>query len=167
MAEVAETPLPGVGVRYDFVTSDGDRIGVLVHRTGRRELLVYDSDDPDACGSVLHLDADDTHTLSELLGASQVSERLAELQQHIEGLTIDWLRVGASSACSGCTLREAALRSETGVSIVAVVRGDETIPAPGGDFQLQTGDTAVAVGTPEGIRELFLLLQSGAGAATG
>ncbi len=165
MAEVAETPLPGVGVRYDFETTAGDRIGVLVHRTGRRELLIYDSHDPDACGSVLRLDPDDTRTLADLLGASQVSERLADLQQHIEGLTIDWLPVAATSACAGCTLREAALRSETGVSVVAVVRGDETIPAPGGDFQLQTGDTAVAVGTPEGIKELFRLLQSGARAA--
>ncbi|MDP9419758.1 MAG: potassium transporter TrkA [Actinomycetota bacterium] len=162
MAEVAETQLPGVGVRYDFVTTDGDRIGVLVHRTGRRELLLYDDDDPDACGSVVRLDADDTHTLAELLGATQVSERLAELQQDIEGLTIDWLPVAATSACSGATLREAALRSSTGVSIVAVVRGTETIPAPGGDFQLLPGDTAVAVGTPEGIKELFGLLQSGA-----
>jgi TrkA domain protein len=165
MAQVAETPLPGVGVRYDFETDAGDRVGVLVHRTGRRELLIYDRDDPDACGSVLRLDSDDTRTLADLLGASQVSERLADLQQHIEGLTIDWLPVAATSACAGCTLREAALRSETGVSVVAVVRGDETIPAPGGDFQLQTGDTAVAVGTPEGIKELFQLLQSGVGAA--
>ncbi len=164
MAQVAETPLPGVGVRYDFVTTAGDRVGVLVHRTGRRELLLYDSADPDACGRVVRLDADDTHTLAELLGGNQVSEHLAALQQDIEGLTIDWLPVGARSACSGCTLREAALRSTTGVSIVAVVRGDETIPAPGGDFRLLPGDTAVAVGTPEGIKELFHLLQSGAAA---
>jgi TrkA domain protein len=161
VSEVEETQLPGVGVRYDFVTSEGDRIGVLAHRTGRRELLVYDTSDPDACRNVVRLGADDTHTLAELLGTSQVSERLSELQQHIEGLTIDWLPVEANSACAGRTLREAALRTETGVSIVAVVRGEETIAAPSGDFALQRGDTAVAVGTPEGIKELFRLLQQG------
>lgn len=161
MAEVEETQLPGVGVRYDFVTKEGDRVGVLSHRTGRRELLVYDSVDPDACRDVVRLDADDTQTLAELLGTSHVSERLADLQQHIEGLTIDWLPVGANTACAGRTLRESALRTETGVSIVAVVRGDDTIPAPGGDFTLEEGDTAVAVGTPEGIKELFRLLQQG------
>lgn len=161
MGEVQETQLPGVGVRYDFVTHSGDRIGVLAHRTGRRELLVYDSTDPDACRDVVRLDGDDTHTLAELLGTSHVSERLTELQQHIEGLTIDWLAVEPHSACAGSTLRESALRSQTGVSIVAVVRGEETIAAPGGDFRLEPGDTAVAVGTPEGIKELFRLLQRG------
>ncbi len=161
MAEVEETQLPGVGVRHDFVTSDGERIGVLAHRTGRRELLVYDTTDPDSCRNVVRLDADDTHTLAELLGTSHVSERLAELQQHIEGLTIDWLPVERTSACAGSSLREAALRSQTGVSIVAIVRGEETIAAPGGDVVLQPGDTLVAVGTPEGIKELFRLLHQG------
>lgn len=161
MAQVEETQLPGVGVRYDFVTTEGDRIGVLAHRTGRRELLVYGTDDPDACRDVVRLDPDDTHTLAELLGTSHVSERLSALQQDIEGLTIDWLPVEATSACAGRTLRESALRSETGVSIVAVVRDGRTIPAPGGDFALQPGDTAVTVGTPEGIKELFRLLHQG------
>lgn len=161
MAQVEETPLPGVGVRYDFVTTEGDRIGVLAHRTGRRELLVYGTEDPDACRDVVRLDPDDTHTLAELLGTSHVSERLNALQQDIEGLTIDWLPVEADSACVGRTLRESALRSETGVSIVAVVRDEVTIAAPGGDFALEQGDTAVAVGTAEGIKELFRLLQQG------
>jgi hypothetical protein len=37
MEEVSETKLPGVGVRYDFVTAAGQRIGVLVHRTRVRK----------------------------------------------------------------------------------------------------------------------------------
>ena len=49
MADVRETKLPGVGVRHEFTTADGTDIGVLVHHDGRREILVYDSDDPDAC----------------------------------------------------------------------------------------------------------------------
>ena len=47
MSDVNETPLPGLGVRYDFVTSAGNRIGVVHHRTGRRDLLVYERGDPD------------------------------------------------------------------------------------------------------------------------
>ena len=55
MADVEETKLPGVGVRHDFATSSGQRVGVLLHRTGQRELLVYDEDDPDSCTESVRL----------------------------------------------------------------------------------------------------------------
>jgi TrkA domain protein len=160
MADVQETQLPGVGIRYDFVTSEGARVGVLVHRSGHRELLLYDRDDPDACRAVIRLDAEDTRILADLLGASHVSEKLAAMQQ-IEGLTIDWLTLSPSAAAVGRTLRDAALRSETGVSIVAIVRGNETVPAPAPDFTLEPGDTAVVVGTRQGIEQLASLLHEG------
>jgi TrkA domain protein len=160
VSEIRETRLPGVGVRHDFVTSDGRRVGVLVHRTGRRELLVYDTADPDACQTSLRLTADDARTLADLLGASRVSEEIAAVQR-IEGLVIDWLPVAPSSACAGHSLQDAALRTETGVSIVAVIRDDTTIAAPAPDFVLEAGDIAVAVGTAEGVDRLFTLLQRG------
>jgi len=157
MAEVNETRLPGVGVRYDFTTADGSRVGVLVHRTGRRELLVYGWEDPDACQAMLRLDTDDTHTLVDLLGGSQVSEELAAMQQ-LEGLTIDWLRVPSTSPWVGRSLREAAVRSNTGVSVVAVVRGEATIPAPEPDFVLEADDIAVVVGMTAGIGQFASIL---------
>jgi hypothetical protein len=39
---VSETPLPGIGVRYEFVTEDGARLGVIHHRTGVRELVLFE-----------------------------------------------------------------------------------------------------------------------------
>ena len=61
---------PGVGVKLEFTTEEGRIVGVLVHRDGRREILIYDDDDPDACSSSLELTAADTRTMSELLGGS-------------------------------------------------------------------------------------------------
>jgi len=47
MATVRETNLPGIGVKHDFTTDDGREVGVLVHRDGRRDIVVYDAEDPD------------------------------------------------------------------------------------------------------------------------
>jgi TrkA domain protein len=160
MPEVSETPLPGVGVRHEFVTAGGERIAVLTHRTGRREVAVYDRADPDACTTVLHLSADDTRTLAELLGAPSVHEAVAAVQQRLEGLAIDWVTVPARSRFVGATIGEGALRTRTGASIVAVVRGETTIPAPGPDHRFTEGDVVVAVGTPEGLDQLRNLLVS-------
>ncbi len=158
MPEVTETQLPGVGVRHDFTTASGERIGVLSHRSGRRELVVYRRDDPDACLTTLHLSAEDTRTLAELLGATQVSEVLAAVQQRLEGVAIDWVTIPAQSPYAGSTIRRGEFRTRTGVSIVAVVRGETTFPAPGPDFSFEPGDVAVAVGTPRGLAQFATLL---------
>ena len=119
MAEVQETKLPGVGVRHEFDTDTGERVGVIVHRDGRREIVVYDRNDRDACSTMVVLSASDTRTMAELLGASQVTEAVAAVQQNIDGLAIEWIALTDSSPAIGATIREGEYRTRTGASIVA------------------------------------------------
>jgi TrkA domain protein len=151
VAEVRETRLPGVGVRHDFTADDGTQIGVLVHRDGRRDVLVYDRDDPDSCSSVVHLSADDARTVSELLGASQITEAVTAMQQQIEGLALEWIEIPPGSPMAGRTIGDGAFRTRTGCSVVAVIRGDTSFPAPGPDFAFEARDVAVVVGTLAGV----------------
>ncbi|MEM7273296.1 MAG: cation:proton antiporter regulatory subunit [Actinomycetota bacterium] len=160
MHEVSETKLPGVGVRHEFTTEIGERLGVLVHHDGRRELLVYDRADPDACSSVIDLTHDDSRTLSELLGASQVVEEVSRVQHEIEGLAIEWIHVPAGGQAAGRSIGDGEYRTRTGASVVALIRGDTPIPAPGPERVLEADDTVVAVGTAEGLDALQELLRS-------
>jgi TrkA domain protein len=160
MAEISETKLPGLGIRYEFTTRRGSRLGVVHHRTGRRELLIYEPEDPDTCRDVVALDEDDSRTLAELLGGSRVEEALDRLQA-VEGLAIDWLPVDESGPFAGKTIGDTQARTRTGVSVVAIIRGEGAIPAPGPDHPLQSGDTLLVVGTPRGIEELAVLLRTG------
>ncbi|HWC32270.1 MAG TPA: cation:proton antiporter regulatory subunit [Actinomycetota bacterium] len=160
MAEVRETKLPGLGIRYEFMTSRGNRVGVVHHRTGRRELLLYERDDPDTCRDVVALDEDDSRTLAELLGGSRVEEQLDRLQE-VEGLAIDWLPVSEGTPYADGTIGDTRARTRTGVSVVAVLRGEEAFPAPDPNFRLIAGDTLLVVGTPRGIEQLAVLLRTG------
>jgi len=159
MAQVRETKLPGVGVRHEFTTDDGQDLGVLVRHDGRREILVYDRDDPDACSSFVTLSAADTRTVSELLGASQVTEAVSAVQQEIEGLAIEWIEVAPTSPAAGTTIGEGMYRSRTGSSIVAIIRAGQSIPAPGPEHELHAGDVIVAVGTVEGLASMRQLIR--------
>ena len=154
MAAVRETKLPGVGVKLEFTTDEGRIVGVLVHRNGRRELLIYDDDDPESCSENLELTPADTRTLSELLGGSTVTEAVTAVQQQIEGLAIEWIEIPARSATIGTTIGDGQFRTRTGSSIVAVIRHGDTTPAPGPEFEFAGGDVAVAVGTVEGLATL-------------
>ncbi len=151
MTEVRETKLPGVGVRHEFTTREGNDMGVIVHHDGRREILVYGADDPDACASVVTMSEHDTQTLAEILGVSHVSETVSQIRHEIEGLAIDWIEVTSGSKLAQHSIGEGEIRTKTGASIVAVIRADTPIPAPGPEFVLAPGDVAVAVGTHDGL----------------
>ncbi len=159
MGEVRETALPGVGVRYEFATDDGEQVGVLCHHSGRRELVVYDEDDPDQARTVLRLANDDARTLADLLGATQVTEVMERVRQTIEGFALEWIELPDGSPLAGRSIGDLELRSRTGASVVAVVRDDTSEPAPGPDFRFAAGDLVVAVGTAEGLDRLRSVLR--------
>ena len=161
MADINEVQLPGVGVMHEFVTKTGHRVGVVSHRSGRKEIVVADREDPDASRSVLELGEQDARTVAELLGGSRVTEALAELQQKVEGLAIDWLPLRSDSPYVGRSIADAQVRTRTGVSIVAVLRGEEPFAAPEPDFVFQSGDYLVVVGTARGIEGVVDILHNG------
>ena len=161
MAEVQQTNLPGLGIRYEFRTSRGDRIGVVHHRTGRREVFLQNPHDDEGRGAIASLDEDDSRTLAELLGGSRVEQQLASLQQRVEGLAIDWLPVAEGTPYAGKTIGDTQARTRTGTSIVAIVRGEEAVAAPEPGETIEAGDTLVVVGTTRGIEELVVILRTG------
>lgn len=147
-------------MRYDFLTRAGERIGVLWHRGGRRELLLYALSDPDACREALALTAEESATLAQLLWGVQVTRHPGSRRHPFDGLALDWVEVPADSPFAGATIAAAGVRSVTGVSIVAVLRQGVAFPSPRPDFTLRAGDTTVVVGTPEGIDALVELLET-------
>jgi TrkA domain protein len=161
MAQVEQTPLPGVGVRYDFTTGEGRRLGVVHHQDGRKEVYVGSAGDTQAAVPAFSLGDDEVHTLVEVLGGSRVTENLARLQQFVEGLAIEWLKVGLDSPVAGASIAAAGIRTRSGVSVVAVLRDDQTHPAPGPEFRIGAGDTLVVVGTPEGVTAAAGILRAG------
>lgn len=159
MTDIQETRLPGVGVRHDFETGEGRRLGVITHHAGRRDLLLYSESDPDACASTVHLSDDEAHVLADVLGGSHVSRTVSDTLQSVDGVTIDWLQVVSGWKCAGHTLQELKMRERTGATAVAVIRGSETVPVPGPDFEIHSGDTVVVVGTVEGVAKAGRMLQ--------
>lgn len=158
MTEVFETKLPGVGVRHEFTTAAGERIGVVTHRTGRREIVLYDRGDPDSTREELDLTAEESATLADLMGGTSVVESVDGLQHQIAGLAIDWLRLPKDKGWKARTIGEVDVRAATGASIVAILRGETAIPAPGPGERLEPADTVVVVGTLASIRAAADLL---------
>ncbi|MHC0431776.1 cation:proton antiporter regulatory subunit [Streptomyces sp. O3] len=146
---MSRTPLPGIGVRYDLTTREHRAISVIAHRDGGRTLNAYREDDPDACSLSLRLTAGESDALIDALMPAHHSPNL--LHTTDLGLVAERIELSATSHWNGRVLGETRMRTETGVSIVAVLRRSEAIPSPGPEFRLAGGDTLIVIGTREGV----------------
>ncbi len=156
--DVQETPLPGIGLRHEFTTAQGQHLGLVSHRSGRRDLLVYDARDPDAAREALTLTADEAEVVASLLGVARITRELIDLPEQVAGLVVEWLPLPAGSPYAGRLLGDTRARTRTGASVVALVRGGDVEPSPGPEHDLLAGDTLVIVGTPHGVQALADLL---------
>lgn len=155
---VEEVPLPGIGVRHDLVTEAGRRVSLVSHRSGRRELLVQDEQDPDVARELLVLTTEEAEAIAAVLGATRITRELTGLAEQVAGLVVEWIEVPATSRYVGSVLGDTKARTRTGASVVAIVRGGRIDPSPGPEHDLHGRDTLVVVGTPTGVRDLGALL---------
>ncbi|MFF5425265.1 MULTISPECIES: TrkA C-terminal domain-containing protein [unclassified Streptomyces] len=152
----SSTPLPGIGVRYDLTTREHRRLSVIAHRDGSRTLNAYRRDDPDECALSARLTAGEAEAL---IGALMPAHHSSSLLSTTDlGLVADRIELSAHAHWNGRTLGDTRLRSETGASVVAVLRRAEAIPSPAPDFRLVGGDTLLVIGTREGVEAAAVIL---------
>ncbi|WP_030924967.1 cation:proton antiporter regulatory subunit [Streptosporangium amethystogenes] len=159
--EVEQTALPGIGLRHEFTTRSGRRIGIVSHRTGRRDLVLYDPDDPDRACETIKLNDEEADALAELLGAPRIVQRLNALHSEVEGLVSLQFPITPGSPYAGRPMGDARVRTRTGASIVAVVREGQVFASPAPDFGLLGNDVVVVVGSPESTSAVSDILSGG------
>jgi TrkA domain protein len=144
---IYESELPGVGKKFEVEIDDGERLVIVIHNTGKREVFRKPSEDAD---SEKLFDVSDrlARQIGSILEGSYFQPvRTDRLETMLaEGTFLEWFNVDESAPIQGQTLAEAKVRDKTGVSIVAIERGEEVIPSPPPDTEFQPGDTLVVIG---------------------
>ncbi|GGS76580.1 potassium transporter TrkA [Streptomyces cinerochromogenes] len=148
--------MPGIGVRYDLTTREHRHLSVVAHRDGSRTLSAYRRDDPDDCALSVHLTGSEAESLVDALKPTHHSPTLLSTTEL--GLVAERIELPGASHWNGRLLGETRMRTETGVSIVAVLRRAEAIPSPGPGFRLAGGDTLIVIGTREGVEAAAAIL---------
>jgi len=145
---VYESDLPGVGRKYELETADG-RLIVIIHHDGLREVYRRPAPDADA-EKLIELSVGNARQLAAVLqGTDFETVDVHALSAPLGEAIIEWRTVTEDSPYVGQTLGEAHIRRETGVSVIAVQRGDETHPNPAADFTMAVDDILVTLGTRE------------------
>lgn len=145
---VYESDLPGVGKKHEVDLGDGSRLIVITHNTGRREVYRRPSADDDSEKLIELTDAEARTFGTVLEGAYFQPVQSTDISTMLgPDAALDWADIEDHSNLVGATLAEANVRAETGVSVLAIQRGEETIANPGPDTRIEAGDTLVVLGT--------------------
>lgn len=152
---IERAALPGVGVGHAATTRGGQRLGVVSHLNGRREIVLYDLADPERAAHTVALEPAEARQFADLLNATVTVDHITDLERRVPGLTAARIRLPLRSPAGGRPLRD--IHAGT-AAIVAVIRGEQVLVTPEPTFVLHHDDVVVAVGDARGVTELTDLL---------
>ena len=162
MVEIVETDLPGVGKRIALEKlTYGGRFVIIVHNDGRREIY-YFRRAGDEKPIVFSLSDEEARKAGSVLSGAYFTPALVQAiaQTLTPKVNVEWIRVPLQSRVSGKTLGELNLRKRLGVSAIAIVRGEKTVPNPSADFRLEDDDLLIVLGSVKGMERLKKLLST-------
>jgi TrkA domain protein len=163
MPTISEVFLPGVGRKFQVETITGDRLVIVIHDDGTRELYHFTRKSPERAASVLRLSDGEARQIAGIVGGlTYVPRRLATAEMVLGELVLEWFAVERGAACIGKTIGELRVRKATGASIVSIIEADQTTQTnPGPETVLNGNATLVAAGDRASITSLKRLLIDG------
>ena len=144
--DIREHDLPGVGKKFAIQTNEGDRMTVIIHNSGVREIYHFKKGEDYPFHAIRLSDAE-ARKMGAVLGGAYFQPPVAEsMDMVMEQLSIEWLKVEEGSRLAGKTIQESAIRRDTGASVIAILRDGKADPNPQPGDRIEAGDTLMAIG---------------------
>ena len=124
--------------------------------------MLYERNDPDTAIESVSLSPAEADALAELLGHTTLLGQIADLGSGAMGLYTERLLLPSDSRFREQPLGATQARTKTGVSIVAICRGEEVVASPTPTEVLHADDVLIAVGTRAGLDALERILAKNA-----
>ncbi|WP_456474251.1 cation:proton antiporter regulatory subunit [Candidatus Pyrohabitans sp.] len=150
MEEIYEAELPGVGKKYTLKLGEDRTLDIVVHEDGRREIYYEEAGKEPV---IISLSDELARKVGLILAGAYFKPAPMEvLSSALAGrVKIEWIRVRTGA---GRTIGELDIRRRTGASVIAIVRGEDTIPNPNAATEIKAGDVLIAAGKLEEIQKL-------------
>lgn len=163
MFSIRESDLPGIGRKYQVETNSGDKLVIIIHEDGRRELYHFDREDAEETISMVTLDDDEARQISAIVGGMTYKPTALEtVEVALDKLMIEWYKMESNAPAIGKTIGELNIRQEFGATIIAVIEKDQNQTInPGPEFVLTKGSTLVVAGERKQVKAFKTILSNG------
>lgn len=163
MVTFRETDLPGIGRKFQINTRSGDKLVIIVHDDGKREIHHFDYNDPDDSISMVTLDDSEARRVGAILGGMvYMPKALESVDVAFDEMVIEWFKVDPEAKAVGKTIGDLHIRKTTGAMIIAVIKKDHVkIINPGPEQVIYEGATLVVLGERGQVKACKRLIRDG------
>lgn len=155
--KVRESELPGIGQKIEIETRSDDKIAIVIHDDGRREIYHFNDEDREECTSTVTFNDTEARQISAILGGLVYKPKaLEQVEVAIDELIIEWFKVEKQSDAVHKTIGDLDVRQNYGVTIIAIIKKDQKkILSPGPETVINEGDTLVISGERKELKKLI------------
>lgn len=161
---IREIELPGIGKKFEIETRDKDKVVIVIHDDGRREVYHFDKDDHEEYVTNFILTDSEARQVAAILGGMIYKPKTLEtIQVAFDELVIEWFKVEANAKAVNQSIGDLNIRHKYGVTIIAIVKKNhKKLLNPGPNVVIEEGDILVISGERNPLKKLVTeLLQKG------
>ncbi|ARD56957.1 cation:proton antiporter regulatory subunit [Bacillus safensis] len=155
--KVRETELPGIGHKAEMITRNNEKLAIITHDDGRREMYHFHEDDHEETISGILLNDEEARQIAAILGGMVYKPKALEtVEVAIDELVIEWFKIEKNAPAVQRSIGDLNVRQNYQVTVIAIVRkSHEKILNPGPDTIIEEGDTLVISGERKELKNLI------------
>ncbi|KAF1679471.1 cation:proton antiporter regulatory subunit [Bacillus sp. SKDU12] len=154
---IRESELPGIGHKVEIMTRNRDKMSIVIHHDGRRELYYFDENDHEECVASVQFDDVEARQVSAILGGMAYKPKALErVESALDDLIIEWCKAEAGAPAVHHTIGDLDARREYHVTVIAIIKKSQDKQLnPGSETVIDEGDTLVISGESNGLKRLI------------
>ena len=153
---IRESELPGIGCKFEVITKGNEKMVIVIHDYGRREMYHFDADHEQSISSVSLRDSEARQIAAILGGMVYRPQALDTIEMAFEGLSIEWFKVENNAPVVQKTIGSLHVRNTYNVTIIAILKKNmKKFFNPGPDSIIEAGDMLVLSGERHEVKRII------------
>jgi TrkA domain protein len=154
--DIRECELPGIGRKFEIITKTDEKIVIVIHDDGRREIYHFDPEHEESISSVTFNDSESRQIASILGGMVYKPQAVETIEMALEGLVIEWFKVEPQAKAIGQSIGEIDIRNKYNVTVISMLKKNmKKLFNPGPETIIEAGDMLVLSGERNELKKLI------------
>ena len=154
---IREIELPGIGKKFEAITNNKDKLVIIIHDDGRRDIYHFDPEDYEEAIASTTFNDQEARQIAAIIGGMTYSPKALEtIEMAFDDLVIEWFNVETNAAAVNQTIGQLNIRQSYEVNIIAIIKrqNHKKIHTPGPETLLEEGDTVIVSGERNQVKRI-------------